>query len=244
MTPLYLVFMGGLLGSAHCVGMCGGFVVGIGLGSSGWRSNLARQLAYSVGRICTYTLIGAICGFAGSWASRQWHHMFNVQATLSLLAGSVLILQGLWHLGFLRSARLIRLGQGPLSGPVCQAAGQFGALLKSPGLAPVFVAGVLTGFLPCGLVYANLGLAAGSASLPGGAATMAAFGLGTLPLLFLAGMGAGVASPRLRGHVMKAAAVCVMLTGLVTLSRAWTGFTASTQANRIQANCPYCATGE
>jgi sulfite exporter TauE/SafE len=112
--------------------------------------------------------------------------------------------------------------------------------LKSPGLSPVFVAGVMTGFLPCGLVYANLGLAAGSASLFGGATTMAAFGLGTIPLLFLAGMGAGVASPRLRGQVMKVAAVCVIVTGLVTLSRAYTGFTASRENGQFKSSCPYC----
>ena len=67
-TPLVLVFMGGLLGSAHCVGMCGGFVVGIGLGSKSWGGNLARQLVYSLGRVCTYILIGAMSGFAGFWA--------------------------------------------------------------------------------------------------------------------------------------------------------------------------------
>lgn len=240
MTPLYLVFISGLLGSAHCVGMCGGFVVGIGLGSSGWKSNLARQLSYSVGRICTYTLLGTLGGFAGSWASRQWHHFFNVQATLSLVAGIMLIMMGFWHLGFLRTKYLQQLSRGPLAMPVCQAAGQFGALLKTPGLSPIFVAGVLTGFLPCGLVYANLGLATGSAKPLKGAATMAAFGLGTLPLLFLAGMGAGVASPRLRGQVMRVAAVCVIATGLVTLTRAWTGFTADTAGPEIKASCPYC----
>jgi sulfite exporter TauE/SafE len=239
-TPLLLIFMGGLLGSAHCVGMCGGFVVGIGLGSKSWGGNLARQLVYSLGRVCTYILMGAMSGFAGFWADQRWHHFVNIQATLSLVAGSLLILQGCWHLGLLRSGWFQKLSHGPLSGPVCQAAGQFGALLKSPGLSPVFVAGVMTGFLPCGLVYANLGLAAGSASLFGGATTMAAFGLGTIPLLFFAGMGAGVASPRLRGQVMKVAAVCVIVTGLVTLSRAYTGFTASRENGGFKSSCPFC----
>jgi sulfite exporter TauE/SafE len=180
-------------------------------------------------------------GFAGFWADQRWHHFVNIQATLSIVAGLILIIQGCWHLGLLRSGWFHSFSHGPLSGPICQAAGEFGSLLKSPGLLPVFVAGVLTGFLPCGLVYANLGLAAGSANLIQGALTMAAFGFGTIPLLFLAGMGAGVASPRLRGRVMKLAALCVILTGLITLSRAYTGFTATRENDQFKASCPYCA---
>lgn len=239
-VPLYLVFLGGLLASAHCVGMCGGFVIGIGLGARSWQGNLARQLVYSSGRVCTYGLLGAIAGFAGAWAELRWHHFFDVQAILSLLAGTVLVAQGLFHLGLIRSGWLSFLRKGPISTPVCQAARQFGSLLNAPGFAPVFVAGVLTGFLPCALVYANLGLAASSSGLASGAATMAAFGLGTFPLLLLTGLGAGLASPHLRGQVMKLAAVCVILTGLITLSRAYTGFTAKADGAVIRANCAAC----
>ncbi|MFM7317205.1 MAG: sulfite exporter TauE/SafE family protein, partial [bacterium] len=98
---LPLVFMGGLLGSAHCVGLCGGFAMGIGLGSSSTLQNAIRQLVYSAGRISTYTLLGAVAGFAGSWADHRWHHLLNVHATLSLVAGLVLLAQGLWHLGLI-----------------------------------------------------------------------------------------------------------------------------------------------
>ncbi|MBI1323049.1 hypothetical protein GC170_07660 [bacterium] len=240
--PLYLVFIGGFLASAHCVGMCGGFVIGIGLGANSWRGNLLRQCIYSIGRVCTYSLLGAIAGFAGSWAELRWHHFFDVQAVLSLVAGSVLVVQGLWHMGIISSGWLAKLQKGPISTPMCQAARQFGSLLKAPGLPPVFVAGVLTGFLPCALVYANLGLAASTSRLSTGAATMAAFGLGTFPMLLVTGMGAGLASPHFRGQVMKLAAVCVLFTGLITLSRAYTGFTAEAVGSEIRANCAACAT--
>jgi sulfite exporter TauE/SafE len=238
--PLPLLFLGGFLASAHCVGMCGGFVIGIGLGATSWKGNLLRQCAYSFGRVCTYVLLGAIAGFAGSWAELRWHHFFDVQAMISLVAGTLLIGQGLWHLGYLRSRRLASLQHGPLSAPICQAARQFGSLLRAPGLAPVFVAGVGTGFLPCALVYANLGLAASSSSLVEGALMMAAFGLGTFPMLLVTGMGASLASPHFRGRMMKIAAVCVLLTGFVTLSRAYTGFTAEAVGAEIRANCIAC----
>lgn len=237
---LPLIFMGGLLGSSHCVGMCGGFVLGIGLNTNHWRANLSKQLTYSIGRIATYTLLGSISGYAGLWADRRWHHFLNVQASLSLVAGFVLVVQGLWHLGFLEFKVLRRFTSGPLAAPVCHAARQFGSLIRSPGIGPAFVAGVLTGFMPCGLVYANLGLAAGSASLWKGALNMAVFGLGTLPLMLVAGMGAGVASPQLRGRVMKLAAICLFLTGCVTLSRAYAGYLAENHDGRIQADCAAC----
>lgn len=240
MIALPLVFMGGLLGSAHCVGMCGGFALGIGLNSNGWRRNLSRQTAYSVGRLSTYTLLGFFSGFFGLWADRKWHHFLDVQATLSLIAGLVLVFQGLLHLGFLDFAFLRRFGTGPLSGPVCLAARRFGSLLKLPGIWPVFIAGVFTGFMPCGLVYANLGLAAGSGSIAGGVLTMAAFGAGTFPLMILTGMGAGVASPKLRSRVMKIAAVCLFFTGCITLSRAYSGFMAEVHNGRVQADCAAC----
>jgi len=239
-VPLSLVFLGGFLASAHCVGMCGGFVAGIGLGARSWRGNLARQLVYSFGRVCTYALLGAAAGFAGSRVDLRWHHVFDVQAGLSVVAGFVLIAQGLLHLGLIRPVWPASLQAGPLSAPICQAARQFGSLLQAPGLAPVFAAGVLTGFLPCALVYANLGLAASCSSLTTGAATMAAFGLGTFPMLLFTGMGVGLASPRLRGRVMKLAAVCVVVTGLITLSRAYTGFTAELTGSGIRANCAAC----
>ena len=67
---LFLVFTGGLLGSAHCVGMCGGFALSIGASSINWRRNFARQFVYSAGRIATYTSIGAIVAYAGLQLNR------------------------------------------------------------------------------------------------------------------------------------------------------------------------------
>ena len=71
MIELPLVFLGGLLGSAHCVGMCGGFAVSIGIGSRGLASNLRRQLVYTAGRIFTYSFFGIVAGYAGLWIAAQ-----------------------------------------------------------------------------------------------------------------------------------------------------------------------------
>ena len=65
MTPLWLTMLGGLLGSSHCVGMCGGFAAIVGLRTGSMAGNLRAQLIYSAGRLMSYATLGAIAGFAG-----------------------------------------------------------------------------------------------------------------------------------------------------------------------------------
>ena len=101
---LFLVFTGGLLGSAHCVGMCGGFALSIGASSINWRRNFARQFVYSAGRIATYTSIGAIVAYAGLQLNRAVAEAVPVQSILALLAGGLLIVQGLLAAGVVRSS--------------------------------------------------------------------------------------------------------------------------------------------
>jgi Cytochrome C biogenesis protein transmembrane region len=99
MIELPLVFLGGLLGSAHCVGMCGGFALTIGIGSRGLGSNLRRQLIYTAGRIFTYSFFGLVAGYAGLWIAARASIWINIQASLSLLAGVLLLGQCLLALG-------------------------------------------------------------------------------------------------------------------------------------------------
>ena len=89
MIGLPLVFLGGLLGSAHCVGMCGGFALLIGSGARSARANLARQIVYSLGRIFTYSACGAAVGYAGLRLSDDLPSVVNAQALLAIVAGAV-----------------------------------------------------------------------------------------------------------------------------------------------------------
>ena len=66
MIELPLVFVAGILGTAHCLGMCGPFALAIGAGASGWRGALGRQFAYTAGRVFTYGVLGAIAGYGGA----------------------------------------------------------------------------------------------------------------------------------------------------------------------------------
>ncbi len=235
MIELPLVFLGGLLGSAHCVGMCGGFALSIGVGAKSFRANLQRQLVYTLGRVLTYSFFGVAAGYAGFWLSRRAGTLVHVQAGLSILAGCVLLFQGLLALGFLPRGLL---GSIKLGGTPCLAGTFVGPFLTSPGWLNVLLAGVLTGFLPCGLVYGFLTLASSSASILQGLLTMCAFGAGTAPIMILTGAGGSLLSHSARRHLLRVSAVCVLLCGLVSLARgvAYVQFRATAEA----ASCPFC----
>jgi sulfite exporter TauE/SafE len=86
-------------------------------------------------------------------------------------------------------------------------------------LQSVFLAGMVNGLLPCGLVYAYLALAASAGDFLGGGLTMALFGLGTLPVMVLLGCGGSLLRRVSRGHVLQVAAWCVVLTGVLSIVR-------------------------
>ena len=216
MIELPLVFLGGLLGSAHCVGMCGGFALSIGLGSRGVAANIGRQLIYTAGRVFTYSFFGIAAGYAGFWLAGRASLWINAQAALCLLAGIFLGAQGLLALGFVPRRFWPKTTSG---GAFCMAGTFVGPFLTSPRLSNVLLAGVLTGFLPCGLVYGFLALASSTASVRDGLLTMCLFGAGTGPLMILAGMGASLVSHAARRNLLRVSAVCVVVTGLISIAR-------------------------
>ena len=233
MMELPLVFMAGLLGSSHCIGMCGGFALLIGAGQPQTARNLLVQLVYSIGRISTYVFLGAVGGWLGLRLSGDDRLLRNLPALLCLLAGVFLIVEGLKAAG-------VRLWGKPQaeSATGCFLGSQFASLLRGGRLENVFAAGILTGFLPCGLVYAFLSLAASTGSVGWGAAVMAVFGLGTVPLMVLTGVGGSLLSLVSRRRMMKAAAWCVVLTGLLTVARGAAFVQLTDEAP--PADCPFC----
>ncbi len=234
MIELPLLLMGGLLGSGHCVGMCGAFAIAIGWDASRPMVNLVRQSVYSLGRCCTYSFLGAVAGFGGQWMQQRLGALTSVQAVLLLVAAAVLILMGLATSGLLPSSDrwLSKLA-------ACPAVGQFRELLKSRRLANVFVAGLATGFLPCGLVYGVLALALSSGSLVQGAAMMGAFGLGTIPLMVVVGLSGSTLSLAMRTRLLRVAAICLVGAGVLTGARGLADLTSPSDSE--PPPCPFCA---
>ncbi|HVW37411.1 MAG TPA: sulfite exporter TauE/SafE family protein [Pirellulales bacterium] len=230
---LLMIFIGGLLGSAHCVGMCGAFAISIGANTPSWRVNLLRQLTYSLGRVFTYSAAGAMAGYGGWRLTRSATPFIHAQAWLAVLAGMLLAIQGLAAAGVWR-----RIAPGGKR-PACLSAGLFASFLKAPRLGDVFLAGVLNGLLPCGLVYAYLALATSSGNMLSGFIQMSLFGLGTLPIMVLTGCGGNLLGLVGRRRLLHVAAWCVVLTGALSIARGAAFL--QNDAQVAAASCPACA---
>jgi sulfite exporter TauE/SafE len=192
--------------------MCGGFALAIGAGSRGVASNFARQLAYTAGRVFVYCVFGAAAAFGGWRLAQAAPGIVYLPAWLAVAAGLLLVVQGLTAAGW------IRWPQSRWSSP-CGAAAAFRSFLTAPGLLGPMLAGMLTGFLPCGLLYAMLALAAATRDLGLGMALMAMFGLGTAPAMLLTGAGGSLLGLAGRRRLFAVAAWCVVLTGAVSIAR-------------------------
>ena len=234
MTPWWLALAGGLLGSSHCVGMCGGFAALVGLQTRSVTANLRAQLMFSLGRMMTYGLFGAVAGFTGQKLAASVPQMINIPAVLCLIAGAWLFREGLLASGLMRRAI------GGTSSAGCLLRPLFTTLLKSPGARNSLVAGIATGFMPCGLVYAFVSLAASSGDLLTGSSLMLAFGAGTVPLMVITGCGASLLSWTARQRLWQIAAWSVMITGLLTVGRGVTYLQAS--PTHKATSCPFCRT--
>ena len=174
------LFLVGLLGGTHCVGMCGGIVGALSMGSA---PRWSLHLAYNTGRIASYVAAGAIVGALGG-LTLSLSAQLPLRIALYLLANLMLIALGLYLIGLTRALAFTeRLGQNlwrhlqPLTKRFLPARTPWQAL-------PL---GLLWGWLPCGLVYSALATALTAGSPGRGALLMLAFGLGTLPNLLLAG---------------------------------------------------------
>jgi hypothetical protein len=182
---LAALFLAGLLGGAHCVGMCGGIVAALSF-QSGARQPYSHHLAYSAGRIASYSAAGALAGLLGSAAFLS-DGLRPVQMGLYVLAQGVLILLGLYLAGLSRAiTRLERLGGGLWR----RLQPRLARYMPVDTPARALAAGALWGWLPCGLVYSALVTALGSGGPVQGALLLAVFGLGTLPNLLLLGWAA------------------------------------------------------
>lgn len=230
MIELPLVFGAGLLGSAHCFGMCGPFALALGTAAPSARANLWRQIVYSSGRIFTYTVLGAAAAFFGGWLSQKLPGWTNVPAVLALVAGAFLIVQGLLATGIIKKRGV----QGAIT---CPGASAFKALLGGRATVDVFVAGLFTGLLPCGLLYGMLALAGSTGNVLLGMATMAVFGLGTVPGMVATGVGGTLLGLTARKRMHVIAAWCLVVTGCVSIARGAGGLTFSEEP---AAGCPFC----
>lgn len=176
------LFLVGLLGGGHCVGMCGGIVGALAAQGAGtpWR----LHFAYNGGRILSYCLAGAVAGAIGGLGA-SWGGVVKAQWLLYVLANLMLVALGIYLMGWTASLSAVeRMGQA-LWRRVAPLGARF---LPARTVGQALPLGMVWGWLPCGLVYSALATALASGSVERGALSMLAFGLGTLPNLLLAGV--------------------------------------------------------
>lgn len=180
-TGYLALFLVGLLGGTHCVGMCGGIVGALSMGErTGW----PVLLSYNAGRLFSYAFAGLIVGGLGSTGlsvADQW----PVRILLSLFANLMLIAMGAYLLG---ASRVLLVLEGWGQGIWKHLQPLTRRFIPVRGVTQALPLGMLWGWLPCGLVYSALATALSSGSAERGALLMLAFGMGTLPNLLLAGL--------------------------------------------------------
>lgn len=216
-----LLFASGLVGGiGHCAGMCGPVVAAFAFNRAG-DGTIRPQLLYHLGRVTTYSIVGGVAGFTGSFLDVS-AAIAPYQRAVLAATGILIALAGLSLGGW--------LSRDPTPGRP-RAAGVFAKacrVLAGDGAPRAhFPLGLILGFLPCGLVYAALLAAAREGMESGGRGggflrgflVMALFGAGTVPALIVVGKAAGALSVRARARYSRLAGALVAAAGMLLAVR-------------------------
>lgn len=241
MNALWIAFVGGTLAFAHCLGMCGGFVLHLS-GGADRRQVVQGQLFWHVGRLFTYVFLGACVGFLGAILNASALFL-STQRWLAYGTGAVMIVAGLALWGALPS-----WGRGHWrSGMTALLAPLYGDLFAAPTRRGAFVLGMATGFLPCPVVLGFLALASQHGSVAMGMATMAAFGAGTVGALAVLGVTGRMLSLWHRRWGAAVAGLVLVVLGGATMLRggeAWHRVLGCGDEARGNPSTPACCCGE
>ncbi|MFT7561249.1 MAG: sulfite exporter TauE/SafE [Flavobacteriales bacterium] len=215
LDSLTAAFVIGLFGTLHCFGMCGGIGAALSMGAA--KSSLPKRVAiifaYNIGRISSYSLLGALVSYLGSviQLAMPFPVLRSIAAILLILMG--FYLAGWWNI----LTRLEYLGSGLWKRLQPLAASLMPVTRLEQGLA----LGFLWGWLPCGLVYTALAYSSVQGGVIGGALVMLAFGLGTLPAIVLSGLAASQMQSFVRHRsIRQIAGIFLIIFGF------WTGYIA------------------
>ncbi len=215
--------LAGLLGSTHCVAMCGGIVGalcgGLNTGALAGRARWPFLLAYNTGRITSYVIAGALAGAlaAGAGSFFDIHNAHRIGRVIGalFLAGFGLYLFGVPAL----LAPLERAGE-----KIWRRIEPLGRRFLPPkNFGQALGLGLVWGWLPCGLVYSTLALAATSGSPAGGMRAMLAFGLGTLPMLLAMGLASQWIARMTRNIWLRRAAGGALIAIAILMLGSWMG---------------------
>jgi sulfite exporter TauE/SafE len=204
---LWTAFFLGLAGSLHCAGMCGPIALALPAPNRQPGRFVAGRVAYNLGRVATYCVLGLVFGLLG-----QAFSVAGLQQILSVALGVALLLGLLLYRGRnVSGSTVVRLVTA-LKRPMA-------SLLQQRSFVALAVLGLLNGLLPCGLVYVACAGAAATGHLLDGAGFMAAFGAGTIPMMFAISLSGSLVPIRIRLRLIKAVPVAVGLLAALLILR-------------------------
>ncbi|WP_200976981.1 sulfite exporter TauE/SafE family protein [Echinicola sp. 20G] len=204
---IWTAFLLGFLGSFHCLGMCG--PIAMAVAAADQKQYWTRKLFYNLGRTLTYSLLGLLVGTMG-WGLE----LAGVQQWTSIGLGVLIILFALLYRK--GEQAIVQVGLYKFVGSIKASLSYW---LRKGGTVAFFMTGLINGLLPCGMVYIAL-LASLALSSPfEGALYMFAFGMGTVPLLFILMLGGQLFSPSKRQRLFKLMPYFAVFIGVLFIVR-------------------------
>ena len=198
----------GIVGSLHCIGMCGPIALALPMGQAQKWNSLLPAFYYNVGRILTYSVLGLLFGAFG-----QLFYLAGLQQILSIVIGALIVLfilipyRKILPLSVMNGKFLTKIQSG-ISG-----------LMNKKGNGILFLIGLLNGLLPCGLIYVALAGATATGSFWGGSAFMALFGAGTFPVMFIIPLFKHQIGLSFRSKIKKTYPLIVTIMGILMILR-------------------------
>ncbi|MEO6304353.1 MAG: sulfite exporter TauE/SafE family protein [Bacteroidia bacterium] len=210
MTFLIAAISLGFLGSFHCIGMCGPIAMALPVHTLPLRKKFFSIFFYNLGRIVTYTLLGALFGLIG-----QSFFLFGFQQKLSVTLGVMILL------GLIFSQRSINkhLFTHKIYTLLNKLKSKISMQFQKKTIRSFFTIGFLNGLLPCGLVYLGIAGAVSTGSVFKGAIFMMVFGMGTLPFMFAISHTSHLITANTRTKIRKAMPVMIGLMAILLVLR-------------------------
>lgn len=207
--PIITGFALGTVSSFHCVGMCGPIALSLPVHFLSPQKKSTGIFLYNLGRVTVYSLLGLLFGFAG----RQFY-LGGLQQGLSIVMGSLVLL-------FLLQSFLNKkwITDRWLEKPTRKLQRLMMRFMQQKTLGGLFLLGAANGLLPCGMVYFAITGAMAAATVAGGVAFMAAFGLGTLPAMFALSFFGSMIGLKARNTMKKAVPFVMLTMGILLILR-------------------------
>jgi uncharacterized protein len=175
LTLVTIAFTMGLIGSLHCIGMCGPLALSLPVAHDNLFQKISGAFLYNLGRVTTYAVAGMLVGFIGQSVS-----FAGTQNWISVSMGILILIYIIIPKDYSGNTWFAK----KFNSFFISLRSQLGLLFSSKAKGTLYVIGLLNGLLPCGMVYLALASAIATGNAAKGALFMALFGLGTLPAMF------------------------------------------------------------